>query len=298
MGDVLPFAVLITDSSGTPANATTVTLTIVLPDGGTAGPFTVTGTAGSYSYPYATSAASGLSGRYLGKWVAIGANASAREQAFDVAGGTPILTVEEMRTHIATLAPVGLPSIDDSELQIFIDSAIPVVENRAGILTPRTIVSEAHDAGSPILLTDFTPILSVQSITERVGTTTRTLTLQPVGASVDSYGYSIDDPRVGRITRRGTGSSALPFGMAAGRGPASFDSVLVSYTVGVNVTRANVQFAVKELVRYMWRQVKGGTGSYQDAQLPAAATSGVSEAMIKRIDFLLGVENQRPIGVA
>jgi len=290
LGDLVPLSVSVTDSTGVAANATTVVVTIVQPDGTSVGPYTPTNaTTGSYVYTFTPT----LVGHHTYRFQATGTNASNYAGAFNVLPSVaPIVTLDEIKAHLSLVG-----SYDDAELAAFLATAIPVVESIVGPITPRTIVGEGHAAGSVQITTNYRPIISVESITEMVGQQQRTLTLQPVGYATDNYGYSIDSYTRGLITRRGTGSLAYNFGMIGHGSGLGVNTVLISYTAGRTNPPENVRFMVKELVKYMWRQVKGGQASFQDGSFSPAATSGISEAMMARLRFLAGNETTVP-GIA
>ena len=290
LGDTLPFAINIYDATGTLADATTVTLTVLQPDGTSAGPYTVThSSTGVYAYSFTTTQA----GRHLGQWSASGSNAGGEPQTFQVLPVAPLLTIGEMKAHLSLES-----SGDDDEINAFLAAAVPILEGIAGPIYPRVITSEAHDAGTIQIWTDFAPIISVSSLTEMWGLTQYTLSAQPVGSSTNMWGYTIDDPREGRITRRGTASIAVPFGAAASTwGSIATGTVQISYTAGRANPSENIRFACKELVKYLWRQVHGGPSSFQDGFVSAASVSGVSDAMMQRLRLILGPEAVRPVGM-
>jgi hypothetical protein len=148
------------------------------------------------------------------------------------------------------------------------------------------------------LFTDYAPIISVSSLTEMIGFTQYTLTQQAIGSATDNYGYTIDDAREGRITRRGVGSIAVPFGYAVHANTNSVrGSVLITYTAGRANPSDNIRMAAKELIRYMWRQVHGNPQSFNDTFVSAAATTGLSQAMRDRLILILGAEATRPMGI-
>jgi hypothetical protein len=144
VGDQIPFAIQIYDTTNALANATTVTITITQPDGTTAGPFTVSPTTtGSYQYTFTAT----QSGRHLGAWSASGLNAGGEPQAFYVQPSQPLLTIGEAKAHLSITT-----SSDDDEVAAFIASSIPILESIAGPITPRVITGETHDGGHSSLV--------------------------------------------------------------------------------------------------------------------------------------------------
>lgn len=289
VGDVIPFAIQVLDSTGALSNTTSASITITLPDGTTAGPFSGTNpSTGVYQYNYTTTQA----GRHVALWTTTGTIAGGEPQSATVLAANPVLTVTEVKNHLGIIG-----TTDDDEIAAFILSAIPILEGICGPITPRVITGEQHDAGTRSIWTDFAPIASVQSVKEMVGTTQFTLTEQAVGAATSNYGFSIDDAREGRITRRGIGSVAFTFGLVGPSSSTATASVIVNYTAGRQQPSENIRFALKELLKYLWRQTKSGPESFQEGYLSQAAVSGVSEAMMTRLRLLLGPEAVRPLGI-
>lgn len=291
VGDLLPFSLNIYNANGVLADGTNVSLTVILPDGTTAGPFAVSSTpTGVYNYVYATT----MPGRHLGEWTSTGTNAGGEPQSFTVLPVAPLVTLGEVKAHLS-IATSG----DDDELAAFIAASVPILEGIAGPITPRTVVGETHDAGSQHIWTDFSPIISVSSLTEMVGFVQFTLTAQTIGGGGDNYGYTIDDAREGRITRRGVGNIAYPFGLIQdARQTTGIGSVLISYVAGRAQPSENIRMALKELLKYQWRQTHGGPSSFQEGFVSQAAVSGVSDAMMQRLRLILGPECVRPMGIA
>ena len=259
-GDVLPFGINVYDASGSLANAGTVTLNVTKPDGTVDGPYTVTPTStGVYAYNYTTSTTA--PGRYLGNWQATGTNLGGEPQAFTILPATPVVTLGEMKRHIG----ISAATADDDELAVFIASAIPIVEQVVGPITPQTF-TQTFDGGHPAVRL-FYPPSSVTSVKE-FG---RTL--------VEGTDYTVD--YTNGVIRRGTTYFLYSFFYGS-------LNVSVTYVAGPTVVPTNVQFMVKETVKYLWRQVHGGPNSFQDGYVSAAATSGVSEAFMARLRLLAG----------
>lgn len=137
----------------------------------------------------------------------------------------------------------------DAELQDFIDAASAVAEFYTGDLLGDTY-TEVHDGGDSAIYTRHTPIKTVTMLTEYVGSITYTLTNQPLGQSVDAWGYTIDDPQAGRIVRRS--ASGIVWRFVPGVG-----NVSVTYTTGVAVVPAQVKKAVEFIVRHLWDSQRG-----------------------------------------
>ena len=166
LGDTARLAVQITDSTGTLANASSVTLTVTLPDGTSSGSLTPTNTAtGVYQYDYTPATV----GRHGVRWVATGTNAGAFTDVFDVADPAllPIASLAEVREHI------GMSSSDtsrDEQLRRWLAWATDLVEQRCNKAFRRQTVVETHAGGTPGILLRQPPALSITSVVEN-GTT-------------------------------------------------------------------------------------------------------------------------------
>ena len=130
VGDTLRFSARLYDApGGALVNATAVALTILLPDGTTAGGVAVVNppaTVGTYFYDYVC----GLPGRHVGRWTftLAGGRSETYVERFDVAGvptaaWPPLLA--ELRDDLGLAAD---DVRDDARLQIVLDAAVAVVE--------------------------------------------------------------------------------------------------------------------------------------------------------------------------
>lgn len=172
---------------------------------------------------------------------------------------------------------LGIPSTDtsdDDELQDFIDAASAVAEFFAGDLVGGTW-TEQHDGGDPTIYVRHTPILSVTSLTEYIGSITYTLTNQPLGHSTDAWGYTIDDPMSGKIVRRS--ASGLAWRFVPGTG-----NVTITYTSGVpGVPPANIRKGVEFIVAHLWSSQRG------PQPLPVYAGSDDGTSMVPGIGYAI-----------
>lgn len=140
---------------------------------------------------------------------------------------------------------------DDSLLTLFINGASASAVYYFGELTSLTVTNEVHDGGYETILLRHTPVLSIQSVTEYVGVTAYTLTSQPEGSTVNNYGYSLDLPEAGLITRRSGAGTPMPF-LGGPR------SVVCSYTAGRAAVPDDVYLAALEDIRALWDQTQQG----------------------------------------
>jgi hypothetical protein len=233
VGDPIPLSVTVRNASGTPENATTVVLTITLPDLTTVTP-AVTGVVGVYTtnVPYVAT----LAGRYLVDWVATGTNACTNSDIFNVLAGDPRFLISLAEARLA-LSAGAANTVKDEDLRSYLAAVTTIVENETGpILKASGQVWTVDGGGASVLLP--TAVISVQSVTD----TGVTLT-----AGSD---YTVD-LRAG-IVHRGTlrypfGALLYPFRFSPG-----FQNVTITYTVGGSTVPANVALAARIILRQLW----------------------------------------------
>jgi hypothetical protein len=164
----------------------------------------------------------------------------------DVVAAVPqyIISLDDAREAIGMAAA---DSAKDARLQRFIAAATPIMEDIVGSVLSKSRV-ETYDGGTSQIALLWTPVISVTSVIESYGTFVRALTLQDIfaGTGMDSYGYTLDDPVSGIITRRASGAA---MGFAGGR-----RNIQVTYVAGRAVLGANVMLATQLLIRDMWTQ--------------------------------------------
>ncbi len=174
-----------------------------------------------------------------------------------------IVSLDDVKTHL-NMSLSG--TTNDLELARFVDAATGIVEGVIGSVTPTTYTNEPHNGGSTSIITYHQPVISVQSVTEYTGNTVWSLTNQAVGASTDNYGYTLDDPLSGRITRRGSASYPVRF-------LGSQDDVLVTYTAGRLTVPSTVQLAALIIIDDLWSQTQRGTAP----PIPGGPASDVAQ---------------------
>lgn len=108
LGSIVLLGVEVRDAAGALADATAVTCTVTLPDGTTATPTPAHPSTGVYTVDYPAPAA----GRYVARWVATGANASAESQVFRVVDR-------------------GDDLVDVADLSVYLDESIDPADDRA-----------------------------------------------------------------------------------------------------------------------------------------------------------------------
>lgn len=179
-------------------------------------------------------------------------------------------------TAIVTLAADVLPHLNMTsvptdgglELQGFIAAATTVIEDIVGHVVSVTF-DEFYDGGNTSINLRALPVLSIASITEIIGITGYTITPQPVGFAVDNYGYTLDVPRTGRVTRRSAGSVPYPWYQNVG-------NIEVVYTAGRASVPANIRLATLELIRDWFQYGQQGYGK-ASSYAPADSSSSDDE---------------------
>lgn len=161
LGDLMPLAVEIRDSDGVLTNASTVTLTITLPDGTTTTPFIANppSTTGRYIADYTPL----QYGRHRIRWVSIGPQV-AFEDIFDVRSeaATGLISLSEAKRHLNI--PVS-QTTDDEELRSFIEATTYAIERHRNEIIARRTVSEVLDTTrSKIVQLGYRPVISLTSI--------------------------------------------------------------------------------------------------------------------------------------
>ncbi|MCZ1006334.1 hypothetical protein [Streptomyces lydicus] len=157
----------------------------------------------------------------------------------------PIVDLASVKAHLNI--PDG-NTTQDAELAGFIAAAGDLARNVVGPLMPEEHI-EWHDGGTAVISLDWQPVAAVHSVTEYVGATTFPLTEQPLGASTDAYGYTVDLDR-GQIIRRATGG-AICFADGS-------KNVLVAYTAGAGTVSPSVRLGALELIRHLWQLTQQG----------------------------------------
>lgn len=225
-----------------PVTATAVTVTVTQPDATVAGPFTAAYNYGSYAYRFAPTQV----GRHAVRWLATGPDVEAYSDAFDVADADPgfIISLDDAKKQLKITR-------DDSteELRTWLGATTDVVEHYVGAVVARTY-TEVHNGGGIHLTTYHAPIISVAAITEFIGTTVYALTNQPVGQSVNPYGFTVDNALGGIITRRT--SASLPSAFMPGVG-----NITITYTAGRPSIPYAIQAAARLIVQHLWTTRRG-----------------------------------------
>lgn len=236
LGDTLRFRSDLLDDAGVLTNASSVTLTITLPDGTTVTP-TVTNppaTTGKYLYDYPTTLAS-QPGWYRGQFLftMAGGATTSFVQSFDI--GPALVTSGQVIAHLR--AGGIITSEDDLEmLQWLAFVATDAIERDLGRVTIRRTFVESHDGGSGTIILRKTPVLSVTSLTEG-------------GVAVSpTYGYVLKVlADGGGLVERG--SQLVPQGFWWGR-----QNVVVTYVAGYNDPPRILRKVALNVIQGMWQE--------------------------------------------
>lgn len=233
LGDVATLNLSVKDpTTGLPADATSVALTVTLPDGTTATPSVSHPSTGTYTAAYTPTVA----GRYLITWVATGTNAGVFADVLVVDDVTsqqqPIVSLNDVKAHLG-IAQSGT----DDRLRNFALLASEIVEGYTGRTYRRTVITETHDGGDEKIRLYRTPVQSVTSITE-LGVAVTAFVLDPVAGTVQ------------RGTQYGPYYRWLP----------GLQNIVITYVTGPpgGVIPARVRLATLELTRHLWDTMRGG----------------------------------------
>lgn len=240
LGDTVILAADCRDAAGVLANATTVTLTVTLPDGTTTPhtPANPPAATGKYTHPYVTL----QSGLHRFRWTFAGAVPDqAYVDAFYVRSADPYMLVSlaDVKAHLNISAT---DTTYDEELRNAIEVASDVAESYAGVMARKTVTEIHSSSGGCAVVLRRPPVLSVTSVTEN-------------GTDVAASGYSLSDTG---ILYRVSGYSDTAW--LAGR-----NNITITYVAGVTVIPPSVLDAVKDLVRLNFSPQLGGTYSPFDS---------------------------------
>lgn len=176
------------------------------------------------------------------------------------------ITLDDARAHLNKLS-----TVDDPELQKFIDAAcaaIELVKNHVDVVD-ETVVVDADRNG--VALLPETPVATITTVARLMGggVTAPVVAADPV-AGVDGW------------TLTGDGILTLP---------AAWWRVQVVYTAGRDPVPANFTLAALELVAHLWRgsQLNSGGGRPQQGQTDQEFVPGIANALPNRVRELLGL---------
>lgn len=159
---------------------------------------------------------------------------------------TPIVTVTQAK------AQLGITDATfDGQLTDFVATASQMIVNQIGPVAGSPTVSEWHDGGSPeIVIYEESPIQSVTSVTESMGSVVYTLTQITLdsGSVTTPFGFTVDLD-AGLLVRRAAGV-AIPF--------ADGDkNIHITYVAGYTTTPPDIIQATLLLVQHLWETQRG-----------------------------------------
>jgi len=234
LGDVVPLTIDIKDANGDPANATSVTLTITLPDATVITPGVNNPSTGRYQFDYPTV----QPGRHAVRWVATGSNAGAHTETFDVRPASPnvILSMAEAKAALNVNTDK-----DHEEIRGHLESITDAIEFLVGPVVRKTVV-ERHTPG-PYLVLRASPVISLTSVTGI-----------PSGSPTYDVSDMDIDPATGILTFLDGRSFTVP--------------VRVTFVAGRTVVPAAIREASVIMLIHMWNVQRGSGG------LPSVAGRG------------------------
>lgn len=229
LGDVVTLEFPVLTSAQSYANASTVILTVTLPDGTTVAPSVANPPVetGRYSVDYPTVQA----GRHLVRWTSASPT-SAYTDTFDVRPAAPplIVSLAGMKQHLGKSDPG-----DDEELREFIEAATAVIEEHRGeTVVRRTVVEDMQVGCALVVQLPTSPVQSLTSVATVDGATT----------------WDVADLHVS------------PHGVVTVQsGPALQGLVRFVFVAGYSVIPANYTLAGKIIVGHLWEtQQQPGVG--------------------------------------
>jgi len=266
LGDVVALGVTIYDSTGTPANATTVVATVTAPNGTTSTPSVNNSGAGLYDISYVPS----LYGRHTIRWVATGTNASAYADEFTVRDFTAlgVVSLDEAKAHLN----ITTTTDNDEELRRFMDAAEDLASSYVGVILGRqTFANELYDGNVDHLRLRNPKAMSITSVYEN-------------GTLLDSAAYSLD-PTGQRLYRITTGSLSGPnyFGIWA---PGA-NNIQITYVAGFQTPPPAATQGVLEILRHLWQTQRGVRNVQSRIQTGDELTSGSTYSLPRRAIELL-----------
>lgn len=257
VGKAMTLTYEVRDENGALTNAT-VALAVTLPDGTVE---TFTGltpvSLGVYEQVFVPT----LNGLHQRRWTATGAVTDALTDTFTVGG---ILSLDEAK---AQLTKDSTKTLDDDELQTYIDAVTEALEAEYGPIAVRTITEWFTHPRHQIVLSEER-VIAVSSVTGYIGTaaTSYTLAADPTVATDTTY-YLAD----GILDR-----AAWP------------PRVKVIYTAGLPVVPQSVNTAARLLVQALWRSQNGRARTADGQSLEEVLAASLQSPAVQMLLSPLG----------
>lgn len=219
------------------------------------GQVTVAGSTATVSIPAVQT------GTYLIVWTVSGTVSGVQTDQFTVAPARIELASVGFVREQLNIADTS----KDDKLREWLSAAGDLIETVTGPIRP-AVTTQYFDGGSSTVVLRSRWVSAVRTVTETWGATLQTLTEQPLGASVDAYGYTWNRD-TNEITRRTYGGGVYRF--SAGPG-----AVAVTYVAGLTTIPGDVQLATARLIAHWYRKSESafrgtsfGGGSSDDPSL-------------------------------
>jgi hypothetical protein len=262
------------DTANALADASTVTVSLTLPDGTTAAPTATHASLGVYNFDYLTAQAGIHTGSVTATGGTLGSLVRKWPVEFTVRPAVPalIVSLEDVRSQLNITSHA-----DDEEILGYIEAATRVVEGYIGPVMRRTITADPYDGGGTQILLRKYPVLSVTTVTQS-------------GTALAVTGYNINT-NTGILTRV-NGSTPVPF-------LAGYQNIVVTYIVGRAADLGNITLAAKMIVQHLWtsqRAESAGRPASTFGDLVEVAPFGAPFAVPRRAIELL--EPDRWSGIA
>ncbi|OLE27976.1 MAG: hypothetical protein AUG44_08790 [Actinobacteria bacterium 13_1_20CM_3_71_11] len=228
LGDVYRCSFTLTSPAGGLVNGGTVTITIVLPDGTSTIPVTVSPTStGVYTYDYQTTQA----GRHVAQWVSTGANPGAYVDAFDVlpANAPYLISLADAKAQLNITS-----TTQDEEIRDYLGGITTVIEEHLGQAVVRKSYTEQQDACGGAFVLNWSPVVSLTSVALLDGT------------------YTFD---VSTLAVSAAGVVTSPNGIAP------YGRVTVTYTAGRSIIPGNYLLAARIILQHLWETQRGTKGA-------------------------------------
>lgn len=247
------------DIAGTLFNPTSISLSILQPDGSVAGPLTpANGGVGLWSYDFTPAQA----GRHVARWTTT-APLGAGEESFDVTplwGEAGIVSLDDAKGQLNINTDYHG---DDEEIQGFVRSITEVCERHVGALA-RTERVEKHRAGRGMVLL-HSPVLTLTSVVAI-----------KTGGTDQTVGDLDLDQITGIVVRKDGGWMQGPF--------------RVTYMAGRADTPAHVRQAALIILQHMWETQRGVSGGVRRGGSDEVYDPRFGFSIPRRAQELLGDE--------